>query len=251
MSDEHFSFSSENTRSEKEYDSNYIAWKDWLEEPFGTLNKNNRRYFGAELKHAGIDSNKSLKVLEIGFGNGGFLAYAREQKWCIEGVEVNTKLLEQGKSAKFSVHQGPSLDQLEPGQYDLVVAFDVLEHISQDEIEEFLIAIKRVLKTSGCFLARFPNGDSPLGLIAQNGDVSHNNFIGSGKVRYYSSLVGMKILRLAGESEPIWGVDYKMFVYRLFSVPTKFLLTVLFKFVFMPRSNIPICSLNLVVIFKK
>ena len=251
MSDEHFSINSENSDSEKEYGSNYIAWKDWSEEPFGTLNKNAKCYFRAELKHAGIDSNKPLKVLEIGFGNGEFLAYAREQNWCIEGVEVNTKLLEQGKSAKFSVHQGPSLDKLETGHYDLVVAFDVLEHISQDQIEGFLLAIKRVLKTSGCFLARFPNGDSPLGLIAQNGDVTHNNFIGSGKVRYYSSLVGMKILRLAGESEPLWGVDYKMTVYRLFSVPTKFLLTALFKLVFMPRSNIPICSSNLVVILKK
>jgi SAM-dependent methyltransferase len=245
------SISIEKSEVEKEYGSNYIAWKDWSEEPFGNLDKNTRRYFRAELRHAGIDSNESLKVLEIGFGNGGFLAYAREQKWCSEGTEVNTQLLDQGKSAKFSVHQGPSLDQLESGQYDLVVAFDVLEHINQHEIEEFLLAIKRVLKTSGCFLARFPNGDSPLGLIAQNGDVTHNNFIGSGKVRYYSSMVGMKILRLAGESEPIWGVDYKMFVYRLFSVPTKFLLTALFKFVFMPRRNIPICSLNLVVIFKK
>ena len=55
------------------------------------------------------------------------------------------------------------LSNLKGDNYDLIVAFDVLEHIPQEDLPSFK-KVQRLLKEDGSFIARFPNCDSPFGL---------------------------------------------------------------------------------------
>jgi 2-polyprenyl-3-methyl-5-hydroxy-6-metoxy-1,4-benzoquinol methylase len=233
------------------YDERYLNWKDWQEKDFGLISKDEEAYFNSEVKRTGLDLKKSLDVLEIGFGQGSFMSFARNNGWNIEGTEVNSKLIQQSLNNGFKVYEGTNLENLPDSNYDLIVAFDVLEHIAQSDHENFFISIKKLLKNNGYFLARFPNGDSPLGLIAQNGDVTHLCAIGSGKLEYYASLLEANTIFVGGESEPFRGVNPSMFIYRLITIPIKKITSFLFKLIFMPRKNIAICSMNLVVIYQK
>ena len=103
------------------------------------------------------------------------MAYARSQQWQVTGTELNPHLALRGKAMGLDVHQMQDLTQWADGSFDLVVAFDVLEHVPPAEALAFLRALLRVLKPGGCVLLRFPNADSPFGLAHQNADVTHLN----------------------------------------------------------------------------
>ena len=63
---------------------------------------------------------------------------------------------------------------------DLVLAFDVLEHVPKAVALGFWRDVMRVLKPGARAVLRFPNGDFPFGLGHQNADVTHVNAIGRG-----------------------------------------------------------------------
>lgn len=79
----------------------------------------------------------------------------------------------------------------------------MLEHITSSDIINFVNSIKSKLKKDGHFLARFPNGDSPIGLRNQNGDITHVNTIGTEKIIQISRICNLEIHYLGGESQII------------------------------------------------
>ncbi|MDI9355265.1 MAG: methyltransferase domain-containing protein, partial [Cyanobium sp. MAG06] len=67
-------------------------------------------------------------------------------------------------------------------KFDLVVAFDVLEHINTNDIISLFQKVNILLKEEGYFISRFPNGDFFTSMIYQNGDLTHINHLGRGKI---------------------------------------------------------------------
>ena len=59
------------------------------------------------------------------------------------------------------------------GSFDTIVAFDVFEHFTQQQIRDRLAAAAVLLKPGGGLVLRFPNGQSPFGLAPQYGDATH------------------------------------------------------------------------------
>ena len=229
----------------------YRTWKVWDEIAFGTLKRHHRAYFNAEIKRTKIVLPKNSKVLEIGYGNGSFLRFAYEKKWDVFGVEENTLLVNKGIDAGFKSLFSGDLSRFEDDSFDLVVAFDVIEHLSTDALECMLGDIKRILRKGGCFIARFPNGDSPFGLPNQNGDPTHINSIGSGKVHYFAHQLDLKVIFIGGEAQPLWGHPL-LFVYRVFTVPIKSILKLFIRLIFFsPMSKVDFCSQNLTSVLQK
>ena len=233
---------------EKFYGFDYANWKGWLSNHFGDLNKSQRKYYAAEIKRLGMISKPGIRVLEVGFGAGDFLTFASEQGWIVSGLEANESLVEIGKSRGFNVFSGSDMRLFEENSFDLIVAFDVLEHISNDEMIVFLKGIERVLKSNGIFLARFPNGDSPFGLMNQNGDTTHVNFLGRGKVDFYMNQINCDYIFIGGQVELIWGINpvgsFRRFVIFLF----KWLINQFVYFLYGKTKNF--CSENLIAAIK-
>lgn len=230
----------------------YSDWKSWGSSNFGHTDSLQWTYYDEELSIAlkGIKHLK-LTVLEIGFGNGSFLNYARRKEWEIEGTEISEKLIELARNQNYNVHLISTLDVLENNKYDLIVAFDVIEHIKSDNIINFFEEVGRILKPGGIVVARFPNGDSPFGLVNQNGDITHVQCIGSGKARYIALTSEMDILYLGSPAEPIFCGSVIHFFHRLISKPVKFICNIFVKLIYFPRSKINFMSSNLTMILKK
>jgi SAM-dependent methyltransferase len=171
----------------------YARWKHWDPEQFMQFRRDKAEYFEWHLKRAAGERTRALEILEVGFGNGEFLGWARTKGYAITGVELNEHLVRLANKAGVKAYSdladiGPSL------QFDVVVAFDVLEHIPPNQILEFLSTLKRLLKERGTMLFRFPNAESPLGSIYQNGDITHVNALGVSKILQLCELNGLSLL---------------------------------------------------------
>lgn len=226
----------------------YRTWKNWQASDFGQPTRYQRHYFPAELARCGRPLPPGSCVLEIGFGNGAFLAWGRSRGWHMQGTEMNDQLVNAARDAGFDAWCTETLDPLPDARFDLVVAFDVLEHIPQVQLPAVLLAIRRVLRPGGVLLARFPNADSPFGLGNQHGDPTHVTALGSGKVIYLCRQVDAELKHVGGEAEPLWVGWSLTSLQHLFSSPIKWLAHWAVRLVFLPHSRTAFFAPNLVMV---
>ena len=239
-----------NSTGTETYGENYLSWKGWnSSQNFGKPSNFERIYFSNELRQCKVGQIKN--ILEVGFGNGCFFGYARQQGWNITGLEVNERLIECGQKNGFDTRAADELRNLPDDSFDLIVAFDVFEHISPIDILEYFKTLRTKLKIGGIILARYPNGDSPLGLHNQNSDITHLNAIGCGKMLYLAQNSGLQLVRIKSPAQPIFCGSMVYAVHRLFSKPIKWIIEILIRAVFFPRTNVNYTSTDVVAIIKK
>jgi 2-polyprenyl-3-methyl-5-hydroxy-6-metoxy-1,4-benzoquinol methylase len=98
-------------------------------------------------------------VLEIGCGEGRGLTVLQQNAKTVTAVDKLDDVLETLKkkfpSCKFVAMNLPPLSGLADNAYDVVVSFQVIEHIADDKL--FLAEIHRVLKPGGIALVTTPN----------------------------------------------------------------------------------------------
>ena len=126
-----------NNNSENLYNS-YSAFKDWDGAfEYDDLQKEN---YNGEFKCFNL-SNKS--VIEFGFGNGGFLIWAKEKGARVIGIEIQPMLIKKAQEAQIDAYL--SLEELPEAicnTIDYIVAFDVLEHLTLKELDAFFLVAK-------------------------------------------------------------------------------------------------------------
>jgi SAM-dependent methyltransferase len=169
--------------------TDYDAWKGWSE-PF-RWSPEEGRYFAAEL---GRDP-KGLDILEMGFGNGAFLGWARDKGARVLGSELTPRAIEAARAAGIALV--PSDFEVAGGlpPLDAVVAFDVFEHLDPDSISAKLAAIAAALRPGGVLVMRYPNGQSPFGLDPQHADRTHLIALSRAKIEQYAAGTGLVTLR--------------------------------------------------------
>jgi len=150
--------------------SYYTDLKGW-DRPF-EYDAELAEYYAGEI---GRSSLSGARLLEIGFGSGSLLAWARDAGADIVGAEINEASLEAAVERGIPVLRGSLAEVAEAhrGSFDAIVAFDVFEHFSVSEIVENLHACETMLKPGGRLLLRFPNAQSPFGLVHQYADATH------------------------------------------------------------------------------
>lgn len=110
-----------------------------------------RRYRGPE----------TGRLLEVGGGGGDFLVAAEAEGWQVTGVEYSPSACERARQRLKTgiVHCGELRQaNLPPGQFELCVLSDVLEHVRAPL--DFLREIHRVLKPGGTLFIATPSIDS-------------------------------------------------------------------------------------------
>ncbi len=162
------------------YYAKYEEWKGWGEDQFMVLTDSERAYYDAEFSDVPV---RGEKVLEIGFGSGTLLAWLREKGAELSGTEIS----EQGRT--LAARRGVTVLDIDlcqaesmAGQFGVVAAFDVLEHLTYSQIATLLDRIAILLRPGGYFIARFPNGASPFGRMHQHGDITHISTLTENKI---------------------------------------------------------------------
>ena len=147
--------------------STYIEHKSWVG--------------GDDPKHDAIydrifqlaPTGRAVSILEIGFGDGQFMRWARKNGHAVEGYELINTLVERARLEGFTAFPIPVLADNHTAKFDVICAFDVIEHLDLDEFVNMLQETRKVLSTNGLYIFRFPNGASPFGRLNQHGDLTH------------------------------------------------------------------------------
>jgi SAM-dependent methyltransferase len=181
--------------------SAYLTWKDWASDDFGRCDALDAAYFGAE-----VPLSPAARVLELGFGNGAFLAWSRTMGAETFAVEANPQLVARaqallGDARAFMTIHASELDA-HRGTFDHIVAFDVLEHIPLLEYPKLFRRFAELLIPGGRCTLRFPNGDSPFGRAAQHGDPTHVTTIGSDLLSYFAIDAGLEVEAIRAPALP-------------------------------------------------
>jgi SAM-dependent methyltransferase len=155
-------------------------WKQWHGDASAKCSGGEARYFAWHLARCRPAALRSM--LEIGYGNRNFLGFARGRGIEVVGVEAQPALRERATAACIETHA--SVAELPPRRrFDLIVAFDVFEHVEPGALIGLLQRLTALLAPQGGLLRRVPNGESPFGRIFQHGDPTHVNTLGLSKLR--------------------------------------------------------------------
>lgn len=182
--------------------SNYIGFKGWSER---APQESELELYDLEL--ARLKPAQKSAVFELGFGNAGFLQWAKAKDFFTHGTELIPELVLRAQKFGHSVDQTP-ISELPTSPftnqpYDLIAAFDVLEHLTVEEIRIFFKFCKKTLKPNGKILIRTPNCSSPFGLWLQMADTTHVTMLSPEKLGHIASLEGLKLDAWFNSARPL------------------------------------------------
>jgi len=169
---------------------NYQKRKLW----YGNSNfQEYAEFFEIETARAGV--KKGDDILEIGFGEGLFLEWARESGFNITGVEINNDFYTLAKERGHTVYLGDVKEVVRGSDknYNGIFLFDVLEHLTMEEISSLFDFFQTILTKKGMILVRSPNGASPFGRFLQHSDATHITALTGAKIQDIAQLSGLEV----------------------------------------------------------
>lgn len=110
----------------------------------------------AECRHLPKLPKLGGRLLDVGFGNGGFLKIASEIGWDAEGIDFDAKAVEVASAQGLNVRRA-SVDELlhQNTLYDVITISHVIEHVSDPNV--LLKNLHRLLKPGGFLWLETPN----------------------------------------------------------------------------------------------
>lgn len=123
-------------------------------------------------------ADKKASIIDLGCGHGAVVHFAYQNGYKnIRGIDYSVEQVAEAKRLGIEgVEQGDlmeTLQSLPDGSQDVVIAFDVVEHFTKDEMIPFVDEVFRVLRKEGKWLIHCPNGESPFGSKILFGDFTH------------------------------------------------------------------------------
>ena len=123
------------------------------------------------------DDRQAL-IVDLGCGHGALIYFARKQGYQnITGIDRSPQQVAEARQLGIDqVSEGDLLNGLKSyndQSLDAVITFDVIEHLTKDELIQFSDEVYRVLKNNGRWIIHAPNGESPFFGRIRYGDITH------------------------------------------------------------------------------
>lgn len=121
---------------------------------------------------------KNAAILDLGCGHGTLIHYARQAGYTnIRGVDISEQQVQLAEEMGIDgISRGDLMETLRSSpsfSLDAVVTFDVIEHLSKNELMTFGDAVFSALKPGGRWIIHAPNGSSPFFGAIRYGDFTH------------------------------------------------------------------------------
>ncbi len=140
-----------------------------------------------------LPDKKDASIADLGCGCGKLLYLLKELGYDnLNGVDISNDQIVLARKICQNVEQADVLNWLshKSCEFDLLVALDLLEHLTRLEALDFISMCFSRLKKGGRLILQTPNADSPFGMGNRYGDLTH-------EFAYSINLLS-RILRRAG-----------------------------------------------------
>jgi len=143
-----------------------------------------------------LPRDREAEIIDIGCGTGGFVYYLHRSGYGrAVGIDVSRDQVEASRNLGIpGISRDDFLAHLaaRPGNYDAVIARDVLEHFSKEEVIELLLLIRKALREDGVCLIQTLNAASPFWPRYRYGDLTHEMSFTDSSVRSALLLAGFR-----------------------------------------------------------
>jgi SAM-dependent methyltransferase len=156
-------------------------------------------------------SDQSAEILDLGCGHGAFLHFLAKAGYTrASGVDTSPeqvrKAHELGISNAFCQPGFEYISGLQTESLDMVLLFDLLEHLERQELFDLLDEVRRVLRPGGTCLIHVPNGEGLFGMRIRFGDLTHVQAFTQNSARQLLTTVGFSQITCFEERPVIHGV---------------------------------------------
>lgn len=144
-----------------------------------------------------LPESRDAAIADVACGPGWLLRFfARRGYRDVSGVDVSPEQVALALRHVSDVEVGDLLAWLRghPERFDLLTGFDIIEHLTKNEVLDFLDACHGALRPGGRLVLQTPNGESPFGGAVRYGDFTHETC-------FTPPLLG-QLLVLTGFAEP-------------------------------------------------
>jgi SAM-dependent methyltransferase len=173
------------------------------------------RYFEHRVR-AWLPTSRNAAILDLACGSGEFLKLINAKGYtAAHGIDISEEQLEVARrNGIANVAREDLFDHLKThcGAYDFVLASHIIEHMTRDQVVQFLVDLGASLRPQGMAVVLTPNAGSPLGLPYTFGDLTHELHLTGMSLAQVAAVAGLEIrhiggIRPAGVLKSIaWGV---------------------------------------------
>lgn len=157
------------------------------------------RLFNYNLQGA-LPRSRGAAILDIGCGYGALVHFLHSIGFSLaSGIDKSTEMVEAATKLKIpNIALGDARDLLrvQSNAYELITAFDVLEHLPKEEILPTLDSILTALKPGGAFVMQAPNAMSRYGQWYRYYDFTHEVAFDGQSIRQCLNAVGFEDIRV-------------------------------------------------------
>jgi predicted TPR repeat methyltransferase len=124
-----------------------------------------------------LPRDRSAPILDVGCGGGEMILLLQKMGYTdVRGIDLSEEQVKEAisRGAK-DVEVVDAMEYLSrrEGEFHLILALDVIEHLSKEEVLPFLDAVHAALVEDGTLILSTPNMASPFGARIAFGDFTH------------------------------------------------------------------------------
>ncbi len=154
-----------------------------------------RRAFLTEVIAKHFPQDRDAQILDIGCGHGTFLYFLAAAGYRnFRGVDTSPEQIAAAQRLGIpNVWCGSASEYvagLAAGSQDVVILFDILEHLEGQELFDLLDEVYRILRPGGLCLVHVPNGGGIFAMRVRFGDLTHKQAFTETSLRQLFSTIG-------------------------------------------------------------
>ncbi len=123
-----------------------------------------------------LPASHEARIADLACGNGYLLHFfLRRDYRNVQGVDISPEQLAVAKQIceHVQLQNGTDFLSSHPTAFDLITSLDLIEHLTKDELLQFLRAAYGALKPGGRLVLQTPNCASPFGVVQRYLDFTH------------------------------------------------------------------------------